>query len=114
MNASLKGYTCPADQGQQCIAPLDNPDYGFNGFDNYGEALLYMMQVLPITQSYRWADPETFQTSPVNERYEHTLLPYTFQCRMLCASSTCRGQLRACCCCPYLFWLIHMHGTVPM
>ena len=45
VNATQKGYTCPADQGQQCIAPLDNPDYGFNGFDNYGEALLYMMQV---------------------------------------------------------------------
>ena len=45
VNATLKGYTCPADQGQQCIAPLDNPEYGFNGFDNYGEALLYMMQV---------------------------------------------------------------------
>ena len=45
VNGSLKGYTCPADQEQQCIAPLDNPEYGFNGFDNYGEALLYMMQV---------------------------------------------------------------------
>lgn len=45
VNATFKGYTCPADQGQQCIAPLDNPDYGFNGFDNFGEALLYMMQV---------------------------------------------------------------------
>ena len=43
-NATLRGYTCPAQQGQQCIAPLDNPEYGFNGFDNYGEALLYMMQ----------------------------------------------------------------------
>ena len=55
VNATLKGYTCPADQGQQCIAPLDNAGYGFNGFDNYGEALLYMMQVqLCVRNVQRW------------------------------------------------------------
>lgn len=41
---SYKGYACPADQGQQCII-ASNPNYGFSSFDNFGTALLIMVQV---------------------------------------------------------------------
>lgn len=39
-----KGYICPADQGQQCVL-TSNPNFGFTDFDNFGEALLIMLQV---------------------------------------------------------------------
>lgn len=40
-----KGYVCPTDQGQYCDAIVGNPDYGFTGFDNLGQASLLMIQV---------------------------------------------------------------------
>ena len=38
------GYSCPVEQGQQCVIG-DNPNFDFTSFDNFGEALLIMIQV---------------------------------------------------------------------
>lgn len=41
----LQGFLCPAGSGQVCRADLENPQYGYQGFDNFAQNLLLVFQV---------------------------------------------------------------------
>lgn len=41
----VQGFICPADQGQVCMAGLENPQYGYQGFDNFAQNTLLVFQV---------------------------------------------------------------------
>jgi hypothetical protein len=41
----LQGYLCPASSGQVCRANLEDPQYGYQGFDNFLQNLLLVYQV---------------------------------------------------------------------
>lgn len=45
LTACVQGFLCPADSGQVCKADLRDPQYGYQGFDNFAQNLLLVFQV---------------------------------------------------------------------